>query len=89
MIFINFISLFKMTKRGYFPQEPRADVTRDPHGWDLACKATWQSHASPHGRLGGANEARTRGKATRVHADAWVAPRGMNSDRLSFYGPTG
>ena len=48
LIFIDF-SLFKNTKEGYFPQEPWADVARDPRGYDMAHKATWQSHASPRG----------------------------------------
>ena len=33
--------------------------------------------------------ARTCGRATRVHVDARVAPRGMSSDRLACDGPTG
>ena len=33
--------------------------------------------------------ARTSGGATRVHTDAWVATRGMSSDRLAIDGPMG
>ena len=32
---------------------------------------------------------RTHGRATRVHADARVAPRGTKSSRLAGDGPTG
>ena len=42
----------------------------------MAHKVTWQSHASPRWRLRGVDVARTSGGATRVHVDAWVAPRG-------------
>ena len=57
--------------------------------WDLrecnmARKAMWQRRASPRG----AQVARTRGRATRVHGDAQVAPRGMNSSKLASDGPT-
>ena len=62
---------------------------RDPRGCDATCKAMWQSHASPHGRLPGTNVARTRGKTTRVHADARVAPRGKTVFGLASDGPTG
>ena len=39
-------------------------------------KATWQRQADPCERLCGAEVARKRGRATRVHADAQVVPRG-------------
>ena len=39
--FLEDISLFKITKRGFYPQELRADVARDPRGCDMARKATW------------------------------------------------
>ena len=42
----------------------------------MACKATWQSRASPHS----AQVAQMRGRATGVQANARVAPRGMRSD---------
>ena len=82
MIFIDFISLFKMQKGGYFPQESRAD------GCDMACKATWQRHADPRERLCGAEVAWTRGKATRVHVDARMAPM-WQCERLAGDGPMG
>ena len=60
--------------------EPSEEKSREPRGCDMACKATWQSRASPCGAqvvrrwcLGGA----TRDRATQVHADARVASRGM------------
>ena len=49
---------------------------QDMHVCDVARKATWQSHASPRGRLHGAEVGQTHGNARRVHADAPVAPRG-------------
>ena len=52
----------------------------DPRGCGMARKATWQSHASPCGRLRGVDMTWTRSGATRVHTDAWVAPRGKRSD---------
>ena len=52
---------------------------RDPHGYDMARKATWQCHAGPRERLHGTKVALTHGRATRVHADARVAPRGRES----------
>ena len=54
----------------------------------MAHKTTWQRHADPHERLRGTEVARMRGRATRVHADARVAPRGMN-DGLAGDGPMG
>ena len=42
----------------------------DLRGCDVACKATWQSHASPRESLGGASVMRMCGRATRVHTDA-------------------
>ena len=80
--------IFKNGKKGViFPQELRADVVRDPRGCDMARKATWQCHADPREHLHGAKLAWTRGRATRVHAEARVAPRGM-SVRLASDGPT-
>ena len=61
----------------------------DPRGCDMVHKATWQSHASPHGRLCGVDVARTRGGATRVHVDAVVAPRGKCVFGLADDGPMG
>ena len=55
----------------------------------MARKGTWQSHASAGGRMGGVNVAGMRGKATRLHADATVAPRGNSNDKLACDGPTG
>ena len=83
LILIDFILLFKIAKRGYFLQELRADVAQDPCGCNRARTATWQSHASPCGRLRG--------------ADVWqghASPRGrsggpyMVGDRLAGDGPT-
>ena len=52
----------------------------------MACKATCQSRASPRD----AQVARMRGKATRVHADARMAPRGMRgADTLRAHGLVG
>ena len=77
-----------MAKKGViFPQESRADVAWAPRRCDMACKVTWQRHADPCERLHGTELARTRGRATRVHADARVAPHGM-SVRLASDGPT-
>ena len=42
----------------------------------MAHKGTWQSHASPRGRLHGAEMTWTHDSATQVHANARVAPRG-------------
>ena len=44
--------------------------------------------AEPTRRLGGAQVARTRGKVTRVHAEAWVAPRGSERGQAGE-GPIG
>ena len=87
MLILMDLIFFKMAKKGvFFPQESRADVARDPRGCDMARKATWQGHAGPRERLRGAKVARTRGKATRVHADARVVPRGRESG-LRVMGP--
>ena len=59
----------------------------DPHACDMASK--WQSHAGPRGRLRGMQVAQTRGGATRVHADAGVAPREKRSSWMADDGPTG
>ena len=40
----------------------------------MAHKATWQRHTDPCECVRGAEVVRTRGRATRVHIDAWVAP---------------
>ena len=55
----------------------------------MAPKAMWQHHENPRERLRGMDVARTRGRATRAHADARVVPRGMRSDMLAIDGPTG
>ena len=55
----------------------------------MARKATWQRHVDPRERLHGTDVAQTRGKATRVHVDAWVAPTWHESVRLASDGPTG
>ena len=73
----------------YFPQELQADVARFPRGCDMACKASWQSNASPRRRLRGTEVARTRGRATRVHADSRAAPTWREVTRLASDGPTG
>ena len=73
-IFTDFNS-FKMAKMGVnFPHEQRADVAWDPRGCDMARKAMWQRHEDPRERLCGTNVARTRGRATRAHADTRVVP---------------
>ena len=56
LIYFRFLSIknnSKRAKRGYI-------FARDPHGCDVACKATWQSHADPRERLPGVD-------VTRVH----------------------
>ena len=56
----------------YLDRTPRSwRGTWDPCGCDMARKATWQRHADPRAEV-----ARTPGRATQVHADARVAPRG-------------
>ena len=55
----------------------------------MAREATWQRHAYPRAHLRGMDVACTCGNATRAHADAQVAPRGMRSDGLASDGPTG
>ena len=67
----------------------RHGVMWDPRGCDMACKALWQRHADPRACLRDVDVARTRGKVTRAHTDAWVVPRGMRSDGLMSDGPTG
>ena len=49
----------------------------------MAHKATWQRHADPRVEV-----AWTRGRATRIHADARVAPT-WQCERLADDGPTG
>ena len=51
--------------------------------------ATWQRHRDPLKRLRGAEVAPLRGRATRVHADVGVAPRGKSSFGTAGDGPTG
>ena len=74
LIFIDFNSFKKGKKLVIFPQESQADVAWDPRGCIMARKATWQRHADPREPLCGAEVAWTRSRATRVHADARVAP---------------
>ena len=76
MIFIDFISYLKSQKGGFYPQELRADVARNPRGCNMAHKATWQSHGSPHEGLGGASVTRTRGRATRTPKGHHMASEG-------------
>ena len=76
----------KMQKGGFILHRTRgADVARHRTRAD----ATWQSHASPRGSLGGVNVAQMHGKATRVHVNARVAPRGKSIDTLACDGPRG
>ena len=74
-----------MQKRGFIsPQDPQSwRGMRDPRGCDMARKATWQHHADPRAKV-----AQTRGKATRVHANARVAPCGSVKG-LAGDGPMG
>ena len=51
-------------------------MVQDPCGCNVARKATWQSHASPRGSLGGMSGRGCVAEATRVHADARVARHG-------------
>ena len=66
-------------------------MAREPRRCDMARKDTWQCHADPRERLHGAEVTRTRGRATRVHADAPVAPcggvRGLRVMGPRFSGP--
>ena len=55
-------------------------VTWDLCGCDMARKATWKCHVDPRKHLSGMEVARTRDRATRVHADARVAPTWRESD---------
>ena len=68
---MNLFFILNSLKRG-----KKGEFYRSGPGCDVARKATWQSHASPRGCLRGAEVARTRGSATRDHADARVAQRG-------------
>ena len=70
--FINFISLFKKANKGFYLHRTRgADMVHgDPCRCDIARKATWQRRADPCAEV-----AQTRGKGSRVHANARVAPR--------------
>ena len=71
--FIIFISLFKKANKGFYLHRTRGDdmAHGDPYGCYIARKATWQRSVDPRTEV-----AQTRGKGTRVHADARVAPRG-------------
>ena len=60
----------------------------DLRGCDIACKATWLCHADPRERLHGVDVARTRGRATQAHADAWVAPTWHETFGFASDGPT-
>ena len=82
MIFTDLILFKKGPKRGVI-------IARDPRGCDVARKATCKSHASLRERLRGAELVRTRGWATRVHADARVVPCGKTVFGLAGDGPTG
>ena len=78
-------------KKGvYFPQDLRRTCgARDPRECDTACKATWQSRTSPRGTQV-AHKWRGRvAEATRVHADARVAPRGRGAGRWRPHGLVG
>ena len=79
-----------MVKKGYFSTGTtgRRSAAWDLCGCNMACKATWQSHADPCERLRGMDVARTHGRATRAHANARMAPRGMRSDMVAIDGPT-
>ena len=57
-------------------------VIKDPRGCDMACKAMWQRHTDPRMEV-----TRTRGRVTRVHADAQVAPT-WQCEGLAGDGPT-
>ena len=72
--------IYNGKKGGYFPQEPRADMARDPCGCDMARKAMWQSHASPRGCVAGPRES-TRTPGWRLC--------GERVTRLASDGPTG
>ena len=90
LIFMNFNSIKNGKNRVIFPQEPRADMAR--HG--THANATWHtrprsSATRTHKRWCGADVAWTSGGPTRVHEDAWVAPRGKRVFGLSDDGPTG
>ena len=54
----------------------RADMARGPVRMRHGTQGHVVQPREPTRRLGGAEVARTRGKATQVHADTWVVPRG-------------
>ena len=83
------IPLKKRKKGVIFLQESRSDVAWDPRECNMAHKATWQCHVNPRERLRRAEVVRTRGRATRVHVDTRVAPRGKRVFGLVSDGPTG
>ena len=74
--FTDFNSLKQSQKRGLISRRNRWLIWHGMGlcGCDMARKATWQHHEEPHEHLCGADVARTHGRATPVHADAWVAP---------------
>ena len=75
--FLGDISLFKNRKKGVFffaGTASKRGEAWDLRGCDMARKAMWQSHASPRWCLGGTDVAWTRGKTTRAHGNARVAP---------------
>ena len=75
MDFILILIPLKNGKKGdNFPQELHADMAWGPRGYDMARKATWQHHTEQRERPHGADVAQTRGRATRLHSDAKVAP---------------
>ena len=69
-----FLQMSTNTRPPFF-NHPSTFHAPDLFHCDVACKAMWQSHVNPRGCLCGAEVARMRGSATRVHADAQVAPR--------------
>ena len=85
-IFLEFILILiplkKWQKGGIFSARTAGQrgAAWDPRGCKMTPKATWQCHADPREHLRGVDVARTRGKATRAHADARVTPRGTRSD---------
>ena len=48
---LNILKTIKNIKKGF-------NFARDPRGCNVACKATWQSHAGPRKRLRGAEVTR-------------------------------
>ena len=81
-IYFDFNPFKKWQKGGIFSARTTGQrgAAWDPRGCEMTPKATWQCHADPREHLHGVDVARTRGKATRAHADARVTPRGTRSD---------